>query len=62
MGNKPESLEGGPGPTFTARASTREDIRPATGRYAVLWMKDVVPTSTGNRDTVAEFRVLGTRG
>jgi hypothetical protein len=62
VGNKPTSLEGGPGPMFTARKSMQEAIRPASGRYAMLWMTDVVPTDTGNRDTVAEFKVLGKRG
>jgi hypothetical protein len=40
----------------------QKGIRPASGRYAMLWMTDVVPTDTGNRDTVAEFKVLGKRG
>jgi eukaryotic-like serine/threonine-protein kinase len=63
VGNDPTALVNQPGPRFTARHIMRVDDLPAArGRVVLLWMTDVVPTDTGNRDTVAEFRILGHRG
>jgi hypothetical protein len=63
VGNSPAALENEPGSAFKARRNMRvDDLRPARGRFVLLWMTDVVPTPTGNRDTVAEFRILGRRG
>ena len=63
VGNDPTALVNQTGPRFTARKTMRVDDMPAAkGRVVLLWMTDVVPTDTGNRDTVAEFRILGHRG
>ena len=62
VGDKPGRLVTQTGPAFKARHSMREAIPPATGRFVLLWMTDVVPTDTGNRDTVAELKILGTHG
>jgi hypothetical protein len=63
VGNDPTALVNRPGAVFRARRIMRvDDLKPARGRFVLLWMTDVVPTSNGNRDTVAEFRILGHRG
>jgi hypothetical protein len=63
VGSDPTVLETKPGPRFKAKRNMHvEDLQPARGRFVLLWMTDVVPTDTGNRATVAEFRILGHRG
>jgi eukaryotic-like serine/threonine-protein kinase len=62
VGNDPTALENAAGPSFIARRSMRESTPEARGQFVLLWMTDVVPTATGNRDTVAEFKVFGSRG
>jgi hypothetical protein len=63
VGNDPQALEGRPGPSFTAKSTMHASIPNAEGRYVLLWMTDVVPIGDGsNRDTIAEFKVFGTRG
>jgi eukaryotic-like serine/threonine-protein kinase len=63
VGNDPAALQDDAGPSFTAKSSMRPSIPPAEGRYVLLWMTDVVPIGDGsNRDTVAEFKVLGSGG
>jgi hypothetical protein len=63
VGNDPTALVNQSGPRFTAQGTMRvDDLPTAKGRFVLLWMTDVAPTDTGNRDTVAEFRILGHRG
>jgi eukaryotic-like serine/threonine-protein kinase len=62
VGGTRAALVNKPGPKFRALRNMREDIPPVTGRFVLLWINDVVPTDTGNRATVAEFRILGHRG
>ena len=62
VGGNPTGLENKPGPAFTAQGHMHGDITPLKGRFVLLWITDVVPTNSGNRATVAEFKVLGHRG
>jgi serine/threonine-protein kinase len=62
VGGNKTALVNKPGPRFTAEADMDESIPPRTGRFVLLWVTDVVPTDSGNRATVAEFKVLGHHG
>jgi serine/threonine-protein kinase len=59
VGDDPGSLESKPGQEFTASSDMRESIDPMKGRYVLVWITQVVPTSDGNRGTIAEFKVFG---
>lgn len=46
-------------PTYTA-PDTERRLQPRMGRYALVWITSVVPTSDGYRAEVAEVRLFGT--
>jgi hypothetical protein len=46
-------------PTYVAPQS-EQGLDPGSGRYALLWIESVVPTSDGNRAEVSDIRLFGT--
>lgn len=59
VGDDPAALAESADPTFTASASMRRTIPPASGRYVLLWIVSVVDAGDGNRAEVAELQVVG---
>jgi hypothetical protein len=59
VGEDPDALATAADPAFTAGASMRGRLEPATGRYVLLWIVSVVDVGDGNRAEVAEIRVIG---
>ena len=44
------------------RSTTRGSIDPTDGRYVLVWITQVVPTTDGNRATIGEFAAYGSGG
>jgi serine/threonine protein kinase len=61
VGDDPNALVAAPADTYTATTTMRETLSaPATGRYVLLWITQVVPgVEGGNRAAVGSFQVLG---
>jgi len=59
VGDDPLDLAEGADTAFTASASMRRTLEPATGRYVLLWIVSVVEAGDGNRAEVAEIEVVG---
>ncbi|HJS26571.1 MAG TPA: serine/threonine-protein kinase [Actinomycetota bacterium] len=57
VGDDPDGLVDAIGPPVTASARTRVRLG-ATGRYVLLWITSVVPTSDGNRAEIGEAEVV----
>ena len=57
VGDDPEALVDAVGPTVTAAERTRVPLD-ASGRYVLVWITSVVPTSDGNRAEIGEAEVV----